>query len=58
MKFQINKASEACDDFVNRLRLPGEVDICEVRDRLQRRKKFKRSGKRNVIKLNEKCLPL
>lgn len=56
MKSQISKGSKDCDDFVNWSRLRGEADSSDVRGRMQRRKDFKSSSKRNLIKYHEKCL--
>lgn len=49
MKFQINKGSNLCDDFVNMLRLPVEADGSEERGRMQRQEILKLDSKRNLI---------
>ena len=58
MKFQINKASQVCGDFVNRSRLPGEADSPDVRGRMQKRKIFKKEWQEKFNKTKWKMFAL
>lgn len=51
MKFQINKGSNLCDDFVNMLRLPVEADGSEERQNAKTRNfKMRQQEKSNKTK--------